>query len=125
VTTHPAPPTSLPDREPALTIASLVALVGAFVTLLVQFGVPLTDGQQQALTGFAVVAVPIIAGVLIRGRVYPAGKVVESVEPDGTYLAGPASDLDTGTVLAPHAVPALDTLPPLPSDDGVWPHPGA
>jgi len=60
------------NTEPAVTIASIVALVGAAITLLVVFGVQVTDDQRDAVLAFVAVAGPIVAGLLIRRKVTPA-----------------------------------------------------
>lgn len=58
--------------EPALTIGSFTALAAAAITLLVAFGVEVTEEQQTAILGFVAVAGPIVAGFLTRKRVTPA-----------------------------------------------------
>lgn len=53
-------------REPVV----ISTVVGAALTLLVQFGVPISDGQANAITGLIVAALALYA----RSRVTPAGK---------------------------------------------------
>jgi ABC-type Fe3+-siderophore transport system permease subunit len=59
------------NTEPAVTIGSIVALVGAVLTLLVVFGVEITDAQQKAIIAVVTVGGPILAGLLIRRKVTP------------------------------------------------------
>jgi Na+/proline symporter len=51
------------SREPAM----FLAVVQAFVVLLVTFGVDLTDAQQGAVLGFSAVVI----GLVTRSRVTP------------------------------------------------------
>lgn len=60
--------TRLLTQEPAMLIGVLVALL----TLLIQFGVPITDGQQDALVAFAQAVLVVAGAVWIRSRVTPA-----------------------------------------------------
>jgi hypothetical protein len=60
-------------NEPVLTIASITALATAVVTLLVAFGLPLTQDQQQAVLGFVAVVAPLVAAYFARKRVTPVG----------------------------------------------------
>ena len=59
------------SNEPAITIGSIVALVGAVVALLVSFGVDITDEQQKAILAVVTIGGPIAAGLLIRRKVTP------------------------------------------------------
>lgn len=55
--------------EPAITVASIVALVGAVITLLVVFGVEITEEQTKAILAFVTIAGPIAVGVWARFKV--------------------------------------------------------
>lgn len=57
--------------EPAITIASVVALVAAVIGLLVAFGVEVTDAQRDAILTLVGIGGPIVAGLLIRRKVTP------------------------------------------------------
>lgn len=59
------------STEPALTIGSFTALAAAAITLLVAFGVTITEDQQTAILGFVAVAGPILTGFLTRRKVTP------------------------------------------------------
>ena len=76
------------DKEPALLIAGLTALVAAVCGLLVAFGLNVTKEQQDAIVG-AVVAVvtvvPLVAG-FIRHYVF-APDTVNRVRADH-YMSG-------------------------------------
>ena len=61
-------------REPALTVGAVVALVGAVLTLLIAFGVDLTEEQQNAILRVVAIAAPLVAAVVTRRFVTPAEK---------------------------------------------------
>lgn len=58
-------------NEPAITVASITALVAALIGLLVAFGVELTDDQQKSILALVAVAGPVIAGIVTRSKVTP------------------------------------------------------
>lgn len=58
--------------EPAITIGSISAGVGAIIALVVAFGVPLTEDQQIAILGVVAAVGPIVATVITRRYVSPA-----------------------------------------------------
>jgi hypothetical protein len=68
------------NKEPVLTAASVLAVVGALLGYLVSAGV-LSDTQASAMTQlFAVLvpfALPLLAGVWARKRVTPVQKAVD------------------------------------------------
>lgn len=59
-------------REPLLTIGTITSVLAAVLTLVVAFGVPLTDVQVQALLGLTAALAPVIVALLARSRVTPA-----------------------------------------------------
>lgn len=81
--------------EPVISAATISALVAALITLLVEFGVPLDDGQQTAIQGLVAVLAPV-AVVLVRKYVTANVNVVERSQ-DGHVLAGEANELPTNT----------------------------
>lgn len=60
------------QREPAAAIS----IVGAFMSMLVLFGVPLSDNQQAAVTSFLF----LVAGFLTRAMVTPNATAQENVQ---------------------------------------------
>ena len=56
--------------------AAAIGIVGAFMSMLVLFGVPLSDTQQGAVTGFLF----LVAGFLTRQMVVPTAKAEEAVK---------------------------------------------
>jgi hypothetical protein len=58
-------------REPLITTALITSLVGAVLTLLVAFGVPLTEAQQDAINGLVIVAAPLVVALVGRRYVTP------------------------------------------------------
>lgn len=87
--------------EPSVLTGTAVAVATAAIALLVSFGLGLTLEQQNAILGFIAVVAPIIGSLLVRNKVTANSKVVETVEADGTRVAGEASPLPTGTVVNP------------------------
>jgi hypothetical protein len=60
-----------PDSgEPLLTPAVVVSVVGAVLTLLVAFGLHLSDSQTAAIIGAAAVAAPFVVYAWGRRRAY-------------------------------------------------------
>lgn len=57
--------------EPAITVGAISALIGAALVLAKSFGVPITVDQESAIKDFALVVLPIIAALVVRGRVTP------------------------------------------------------
>jgi hypothetical protein len=60
------------NREPLLTIGTITSVLAAALALIVAFGVPLTDGQVQALLGLAAALAPVAVALFARSRVTPA-----------------------------------------------------
>jgi hypothetical protein len=58
-------------NEPALTIGAGSAVVAATLSVVVAFGVPLTDEQVQAILGLTAVLGPVATSILTRRRVAP------------------------------------------------------
>lgn len=83
--------------EPAL-VKGAIALV---VAGLLIWGVDVSDvGDRIAQTADVLGAlVALLSPLWIRQSVSPAARVVQTVLPDGTVVAGPASPLKTGTVI--------------------------
>lgn len=61
-------------REPAITIGTISAAVGAIIALAVSFGVPLSEDQQIAILGVVAAVGPIVAAIITRRFVSPADK---------------------------------------------------
>jgi len=57
--------------EPVATIAGIQAAVAAVLTLLVSFGVPLTQDQQVAILGVAATLLPVLFAFWTRSKVSP------------------------------------------------------
>lgn len=58
------------ETEPSVIVGSLTAAATAVIALVVAFGADLTQDQQSALLGVVAVAAPIIASIVIRGKVW-------------------------------------------------------
>lgn len=70
---NPAPN---PDSgEPALTVGGVSAAVGAVLTLLIAFGVDLTETQTKAILGVVLVAGPLVVAAITRAKVYAPATV--------------------------------------------------
>lgn len=59
------------NREPVLTVASITSLVAAVIALLVAFGLPLTNDQQNAILGVVALASPLVVAAFSRPKVTP------------------------------------------------------
>ena len=81
--------------EPVVTAAFISATVAGLLNLLIEFGVPLTDGQETAIQALVTVLAPA-AVALVRRFVTPNVNVVERTQ-DGHVLAGEANELPTNT----------------------------
>jgi hypothetical protein len=74
------------NKEPAITVGSVGALIAAAIILARTFGVPITEDQQAALLAFVAVATPIVAGIITRQFVYAPDTVRK--ETNEAYVAG-------------------------------------
>lgn len=96
------------ELEPVAVQAALRALVLLAGAVLAGFGLDLPEGIEPWLLGVVAafyVAVEAITTMLARRRATPDAKVVQTVEPDGRIVAGPASPSPTGATLG-YAQPA-------------------
>lgn len=51
-------------NQPLLTTAAITSVVGALITLLIAFGVPLTEAQVTAILGFVAVIAPWVVALV-------------------------------------------------------------
>lgn len=63
------------QTEPSTIIGTITGLAAAVVAALIAFGVDLSQDQQNALLGLVAVVAPIVAGVLIRSKVFAPATV--------------------------------------------------
>lgn len=63
------------NKEPAVIISAIVSLATALLGVAVAFGVDLSSNQQTALLGVAAAVAPLVAGALIRARVFAPASV--------------------------------------------------
>lgn len=63
--------------EPARIIGLITGGVTAVIALLVAFGVDLTDEQQAAILGLVAAVAPVVAGYIIRNKVYAPDTVAK------------------------------------------------
>lgn len=68
---HQLIPEGTMTKEPVMTGATVLAVVGSALTLLVAFGVTLTQEQTAAILGFVGVVAPIVIGLFVRAKVSP------------------------------------------------------
>jgi hypothetical protein len=73
----------LASREPLITAATITGAVTAVLALLVEYGIDITDGQQQAILAVVAVAAPLIVALAARRKVTP---VADPRADDGTPL---------------------------------------
>lgn len=60
-------------NEPVLTVAGITAAVSALITLLVSFGLDLSDAQTNSILGVVAVVAPLVV-VYARKHVTPVAK---------------------------------------------------
>jgi len=86
------------EREPSVYIS----LLGAFLALLLVFGVSLTEGKIQAIMRFAIIAVPIAIGFITRRNVYsPASAQTALNMPPDSNMTLLNNVLDAGVKVLP------------------------
>ncbi len=78
------------DKEAAVIVTATLAFIGAVVTLLVTFGVDLSDEQQKAIlaTAGSFFALLLVSGPIIRQFVFSKNTTDRLV--DAAYVADPA-----------------------------------
>lgn len=91
-------------NEPIITVSTVTTVVTATIVLLAAFGLNITPEQKVAITGFAGVVAPIVIAFIARKYTIPVSKAVPKSEVverevDGLVIAGPASELPTGTTI--------------------------
>ena len=83
--------------EPALITSTITSVVAAAVTLLVSFGLSLTDDQTVAITGFVAVVAPLVSGFLTRRQVTPSAEVAVVRADSGGLEAADALSVPNGS----------------------------
>jgi hypothetical protein len=63
--------------EPALSVGGVAAAVGSVITLLVAFGVDLTEAQTKAILGVVLIAGPLVLAAITRAKVYAPATVAK------------------------------------------------
>jgi hypothetical protein len=58
------------QKEPSVIVGTIIAVVTAIIVLLTAFGLHITNDQQSAILGVVAVLAPLIAGGVIRGKVF-------------------------------------------------------
>lgn len=59
------------NREPLVTVATIMAAVSAVLGALVAFGLSLSADEEKAILGIAAVAAPLLVAAFARGKVTP------------------------------------------------------
>ncbi len=64
------------EREPVITVGTISLIVSAVLTLLVSFGVNITNEQVEAIMQFVAAVGPLVVGYLVaRGKVTPTDRL--------------------------------------------------
>lgn len=71
--------------DPSALWGAVMTAAGAFVALLVAFGVPLTETQTEALLAFGMALTPLLTALLIRRRAWKPSSVVEAAHEAARY----------------------------------------
>lgn len=66
-----------PPAEPVLSVGSAAAAVGAVLTLLISFGVDLTESQVKAILGVVLIGGPVLLAAITRGKVFSPATVAK------------------------------------------------
>ena len=75
---NPQPvPKGLKNTEPALQWGGVVAAIAAALVVAKEFGLPLTEGQEEAVLQFLTILGPIITAVIIRQSVFSPASTVK------------------------------------------------
>lgn len=89
--TEPLPPAPDPTedhtREPLVTRATVIALASTLVSLVVLFGVPLTDAQQSGILAVVTVAAPLVVAAVTRRVVWSPDSVARLLAAARTHRA--------------------------------------
>lgn len=72
---RPASLAPFEQREPAVSVGLILTAITSLFAVGVAFGLPITDDQQTAILGLVAAVAPIVAAVLIRGKVYSPATV--------------------------------------------------
>ena len=67
------------QKEPAVTVGTIIAIVAAVLVFLDQFGISLSSEQQEAITSLVAVLAPIIVGLVVRQLVVSPATAGEAV----------------------------------------------
>ena len=71
----PAVPATNAPTEPALAVGVIGTIGAAVLTLVVAFGLPLTEAQTLSILGLLAVIEPVILAVFVRGKVFAPATV--------------------------------------------------
>lgn len=84
----------LSDRDPSGLFGTVGAVVAAGLTLLVSFGLPVSEEQQTAILSFVAVAGPLATALAIRVKAYsPATHREEMAELAADITDNPLSPI--------------------------------
>lgn len=89
--------TNLATAEPVVVRGVATTLVGALITLGVEFGLPISEGQTLAIQALVVAALAAYYLVSTRAKVTPSALVIAQENTDGLTIAGEASPIPDGT----------------------------
>lgn len=104
-----------PKDEPAVITGIVATIVGALISLGVQFGLNLSGDQKTAILSFIIAVTPIIVGLFIRQNVIP----LSHVQPPNAIQAIPtwSSNFNTSTFTNNQMVPrGTININPAPND---------
>lgn len=93
------------QKEPLITVGSIVAIVSAVLVFLKSFGVDISDEQQDAIRNLVAVLAPVVLALIARQFVFSPETVEEKVAE--AYAAG-----------VPPTEPKPDVGPPADDEGG-------
>ena len=88
--------------EPVVVLTVIRAVLVLAGAVLAGFGLAVPESFEPWLVGVVIAFYALVEAVtaaITRARATPTAKVVQTVEPDGRIVAGPASPAPTGATL--------------------------
>lgn len=67
------------QSNPAIAIGTIGTIIGTIIVLLRSFGLDITTDQESALKDFALIVIPLVTGLVIRGFVISPATATEKV----------------------------------------------
>ena len=115
----PTEPNPNSSSEPLLFVGLVVAVITAGMTLLVEFGIELSSGQQTAIVAVITAAASLVTAFWGRSKVYSPLTVATLLSMRGQAAVTTEADDTTVEVVSPTGPDSDELLPPrrMPTTD--------